>query len=46
MEETLEQLESRYFMLQMADHWTDSDYKLADELNKKIKMLKENKKDE
>ena len=45
MAETLEELETRYFMLQMKDCWNDSDYKLADELNEKIKKLKENKND-
>jgi hypothetical protein len=42
MKETLEQLEQRYFMLQMEDHWDSSDYKYADELREKIRKLKEN----
>lgn len=41
MEETLEQLEQRYFMLQMADTWTSEDYRYADELREKIRKLKE-----
>lgn len=39
--ETLEQLEERYFILQMQDSWDSSDYKYADELREKIKKLKE-----
>jgi hypothetical protein len=41
MKETLEQLEEKYFMLQMQDRWGDSEYKYADELKEKIKKLKE-----
>lgn len=43
MEETLEQLENRYFMLQMQDRWDSSDYRFADELREKIKKLKGDK---
>ena len=32
MPETLEELEERYFILQMSDVWDSSDYKYADEL--------------
>lgn len=39
--ETLEQLEHRYFLLEMKDTWTSEDYKYADELRKKINKLKE-----
>jgi hypothetical protein len=41
MKETLEQLENRYFMLQMQDTWTSEDYRYADELTEKIRKLKE-----
>ena len=41
MEETLENLENRYFMLQMQDHWDSSDYRYAEELREKINKLKE-----
>ena len=39
--ETLEELEHKYFMLQMQDHWDSSDYRYADELREKIRKLKE-----
>lgn len=39
--ETLEELENKYFMLQMQDSWDSSDYKYADELREKIRKLKE-----
>lgn len=39
--ETLEELEHRRFMLDMQDIWDSNDYKYADELDKKIKKLKE-----
>lgn len=42
MEETLEELEKKYFMLQMADTWDSSDYKYAEDLREKIKKKKEN----
>jgi len=46
MEETLEQLQNDYFMLQMQDTWDSSDYRYANELEEKIKKLKgENKND-
>lgn len=41
MNETLEELEHRRFMLDMQDIWDSSDYKYADELDRKIKKLKE-----
>ena len=41
MPETLEELEHKYFMLEMQDTWDSSDYKYADELREKIKKLKE-----
>lgn len=43
MPETLEELEQRYFMLQMQDAWDSSDYRYADELRQKINELKEAK---
>lgn len=36
----IEELEKRYFDLQMCDHWDSSDYKYAAELREKIKELK------
>lgn len=39
--ETLEDLEHRYFMLEMQDVWDSSDYRYADELREKIRKLKE-----
>ena len=42
--ETLEQLEHRYFLLEMQDNWTSEEYKYADELREKINKLKEKKK--
>lgn len=41
MSETLEELEEKYFMLEMQDTWISSDYKYADELRNKIKKMKE-----
>ena len=41
MSETLEELEYKYFMLQMQDYWDSSDYRYADELREKIRKLKE-----
>ena len=38
--ETLEELEHKYFMLQMQDVWDSSDYRYADELKEKINKLK------
>lgn len=40
MEETLEELENKYFMLQMVDTWDDSDYRYAEELREKIQKIK------
>ena len=42
--ETIEELEHRYFMLKMQDTWASEDYRYADELNEKIKKLKEENK--
>lgn len=41
MSETLEELEHKYFMLEMQDSWDSSDYRYADELREKIRKLKE-----
>lgn len=38
--ETLEQLEHKYFLLEMQDKWNSEDYKYADELKEKIKEAK------
>ena len=43
MSETLEELEYKYFMLEMQDNWDSSDYRYADELREKIRELKEEK---
>lgn len=40
MSETLEELEEKYFMLEMQDTWSSRDHKYADELKEKIKKLK------
>ena len=37
--ETLEQLEHRYFLLEMQDKWDSEDYKYANELKEKIKNI-------
>lgn len=39
--ETIEELEHRYFILKMQDHWESEDYRYADELKEKIRKLKE-----
>lgn len=39
--EKLEELEHKYFMLEMQDRWESSDYRYADELREKIRKLKE-----
>lgn len=39
--ETIEELEHDLFMLEMKDTWDSSDYRYADELEEKIKKLKE-----
>ena len=39
--EKIEQLKERLFMLKMQDHWDSSDYKYADELERKIRRLEE-----
>lgn len=41
MSETLEELEEKYFMLEMQDTWSSRDYQYADELRNKIKKMKE-----
>ena len=41
MSETLEELEEKYFMLEMQDTWSSRDYKYDDELRNKIKKMKE-----
>lgn len=41
MPETIEELEEKYFMLEMQDTWSSRDYKYADELRNKIKKMKE-----
>lgn len=38
--ETLEELEEKYFILEMQDKWDSEDYKYASELREKIKKLK------
>lgn len=38
--ETLEQLEQKYFLLEMQDKWDSKDYKYANELKEKIKKMK------
>lgn len=40
MEESLEELEEKYFILQMQDRWDSEDYRYANELREKIKKLK------
>lgn len=42
--ETLEQLEHRYFILEMQDKWDSEDYKYANELKEKIKEAKNGRK--
>lgn len=37
--ETLEELEKRYFMLEMQDRWESEDYRLARELREKIREV-------
>lgn len=37
----IEELEDKYFMLQMVDRWTDGDFRYAQELRQKIKEKKE-----
>ena len=36
----LEQLEHKYFLLEMQDKWYSEDYKYANELKERIKKLK------
>lgn len=44
MTETIEELEHKYFMLEMQDTWDSRDYRYADELRQKIKKLREENK--
>lgn len=46
MPETIEELEEKYFMLEMQDTWSSRDYRYADELRQKIKKLKEENKND
>lgn len=46
MPETLEELEEKYFMLEMQDTWSSRDYRYADELRQKIKKLREENKND
>ena len=39
--EKLDELETRRFMLQMADHWTHEDYLYDDRLYEEIRKVKE-----
>lgn len=39
--ETLEEVEHKYFMLEMQDTWDSSDYRYAEGLREKIRKLKE-----
>lgn len=39
--ETIKELENDLFMLEMKDTWDSSDYRYANELEQKIKKLKE-----
>lgn len=41
LENKLEDLEQKYFILNMQDKWNAEDYKFADELKDKIKKVKE-----
>lgn len=41
MQEELEELENKYFMLNMQDVWDSEDHKYAHELRNKIKELRE-----
>lgn len=41
MEETLEILENKLFMLEMQDHWESSDYRYAEELRERIRKVKQ-----
>ena len=42
--ETLEQLEHKYFILEMQDKWDSGDYKYVNELKEKIKEAKNGRK--
>lgn len=46
MTETIEELEEKYFMLEMQDTWSSRDYRYADELRQKIKKLREENKND
>lgn len=41
MEKSLEELEECLFMLKMQDTWDSNDYRYANELEEKIRILKE-----
>lgn len=41
LEKELKNLESLEFMLHMADHWDDDDYRTSRELSEKIRAKKE-----
>ena len=41
IEEKIEKLEMRKFMLNMVDRWTREDYNRMDEINKELRNLKE-----
>jgi len=38
----LDELETNLFILNMVDHWTAADFRLADEIEKEIKEIKNN----
>lgn len=39
--ENLKQLEHKYFLLKMQDHWESEDYRYVDELKEKIRKARE-----
>ena len=39
--EQLEDLEQKYFILNMQDHWDSTDYRYADKLKQQIREVKE-----
>ena len=41
MGESLEELERRYFMLQMVDRWNEDDHRYAENLRRKIREKRE-----
>ena len=44
MKEKLERLKRELFILEMKDHWDDADFSYADELNRQIKELEDEEK--